>query len=58
MAKELWLICDECGRNFDVDFSTARELWDLEEQGIDITCGNCPAVAREKDSPARERTEQ
>ena len=58
MTRDLWLICEKCGRNFDVDFSTARELWDLEEQGIDITCSNCNAVAREKDDTARERIEQ
>lgn len=48
MDKDIWLICDECARRFDVDLDMAREIWKDEEQGIPVTCGNCDAVQREE----------
>lgn len=52
--NEIWLICDECYRGFDVDLDLAREIWKKEEQGVPITCGNCDAVQREKEENIRD----
>ena len=42
-----WLVCDECGRGFDVDKETAKEMLELCSQRVALTCGNCDAAAAE-----------
>ena len=54
----IWLVCDKCGRGFDCDLDTARKIWDAEEKGVPVTCGNCDAVAREKDAKFRQARER
>ena len=49
MDNFIWLICDECGRGFDVKLDLARYIWKNEEQGVPVTCGNCDAIQREKE---------
>lgn len=56
-SSEVWLICETCGRIFEVELQTAKELWSLEDQGVPVACGNCDAVAREKDLAALQRVE-
>ena len=37
------LVCSECGDIIEVEYSTARKIWDYEEKtGDTFTCGDCP----------------